>query len=390
MNLKELVGAVQEAELVEYCREMVRIKSVNPPGDEMAMAEYVANVLKSIGLEVKLLKHSSSRASVLAILRGSGQAPALLYSAHLDTVPLGAEQWIHEPFAAETLDGKIWGRGSADMKGGLAALLVMAKIMANSGLSIKGDLIFAITAGEEVDSLGAKNVASYPDLGPVQAIIVPEPSYNDIYIAEKGALWLEISTYGKTAHGSMPALGKNAVMMMVELIKGLENFFIPFESHAMLGGFSMSINTISGGIKTNVVPDRCVVSIDMRTVPGQDHHDIMARFQGLIKDLGKHDPDFKASIEITNDRPPIETSPKEPVVKMMVDIVADITGEIPIPKGVNYYTDAATLAPAFKAPMIICGPGHPGLAHQPNEYVEIEKLVQAAKIYTAATHQFLL
>lgn len=390
MNLKELVGAVQEAELVEYCREMVRIKSVNPPGDEMAMAEYVANVLKSIGLEVKLLKHSSSRASVLAILRGSGQAPALLYSAHLDTVPLGAEQWIHEPFAAETLDGKIWGRGSADMKGGLAALLVMAKIMANSGLSIKGDLIFAITAGEEVDSLGAKSVASYPDLGPVQAIIVPEPSYNDIYIAEKGALWLEISTYGKTAHGSMPALGKNAVMMMVELIKGLENFFIPFESHAMLGGFSMSINTISGGIKTNVVPDRCVVSIDMRTVPGQDHHDIMARFQGLIKDLGKHDPDFKASIEITNDRPPIETSPKEPVVKMMVDIVADITGEIPIPKGVNYYTDAATLTPAFKAPMIICGPGHPGLAHQPNEYVEIEKLVQAAKIYTAATHQFLL
>jgi succinyl-diaminopimelate desuccinylase len=390
MNLKELVGAVQEAELVEYCREMVRIKSINPPGDEMAMAEYVANVLKSIGLEVKLLKHSSSRASVLAILRGSGQAPALLYSAHLDTVPLGAEQWIHEPFAAETLDGKIWGRGSADMKGGLAALLVMAKIMANSGLSIKGDLIFAITAGEEVDSLGAKSVASYPDLGPVQAIIVPEPSYNDIYIAEKGALWLEISTYGKTAHGSMPALGKNAVMMMVELIKGLENFFIPFESHAMLGGFSMSINTISGGIKTNVVPDRCVVSIDMRTVPGQDHHDIMARFQGLIKDLGKHDPDFKASIEITNDRPPIETSPKEPVVKMMVNIVADITGEIPIPKGVNYYTDAATLAPAFKAPMIICGPGHPGLAHQPNEYVEIEKLVQAAKIYTAATHQFLL
>ena len=390
MNLKELVGAVQEAELVEYCREMVRIKSVNPPGDEMAMAEYVANVLKSIGLEVKLLKHSSSRASVLAILRGSGQAPALLYSAHLDTVPLGAEQWIHEPFAAETLDGKIWGRGSADMKGGLAALLVMAKIMANSGLSIKGDLIFAITAGEEIDSLGAKSVASYPGLGPVQAIIVPEPSYNDIYIAEKGALWLEISTYGKTAHGSMPALGKNAVMMMVELIKGLEKISIPFESHAMLGGFSMSINTISGGIKTNVVPDRCVVSIDMRTVPGQDHHDIMARFQGLIKDLGKHDPDFKAAIEISNDRPPIETSPEEPVVKMMVDIVADITGELPIPKGVNYYTDAATLTPAFKAPMIICGPGHPGLAHQPNEYVEIEKLVQAAKIYTAATHQFLL
>jgi succinyl-diaminopimelate desuccinylase len=158
----------------------------------------------------------------------------------------------------------------------------------------------------------------------------------------------------------------------------------------MLGGFSMSINTISGGIKTNVVPDKCVVSIDMRTVPGQNHHDIMARLQDLIKELGAHDSDFKASIEITNDRPAIETSSKDPAVKRMVDIVAEITGELPIPKGVNYYTDAATLAPAFKAPMIICGPGHLGLAHQPNEYVEIEKLVQAAKIYTAATYQFLL
>ena len=390
MNVQDLVTAVQEAEVVRYCQEMVRINSVNPPGNEMAIAEYVAETLTASGMGVELLKHTPSRASVLARLRGTGERPALLYSAHLDTVPLGAEKWLHDPFAAEIADGKIWGRGSADMKGGLAALLAMVKIAIQARLPLKGDLILAVTAGEEVDSLGAKAIASRTDLGPIQAIVIPEPSGNDIYVAEKGALWLELTTTGRTAHGSMPALGKNAILMMVKLIEGLERLPFPFREHAMLGGFSKSINTIDGGIKTNVVPDRCAITIDMRTVPGQDHQAIEAAILELIKALGKEDPDFKASLAVTNDRPPIETSLGEPAVKVLVDIVEEVTGTKPLPEGVNYYTDGASLVPAFKAPMIICGPGLPGLAHQPNEYLEIEKLVQATKIYTAATAKFLL
>ena len=199
-----------------------------------------------------------------------------------------------------------------------------------------------------------------------------------------------IDDHGKTAHGSMPALGKNAILMMIKLIKEVEDLSYPFREHPMLGGFSKSINTIEGGIKTNVVPDSCAVTIDMRTVPGQDHQAIQSAILERIAVLGKGDPDFKASVAVTNDRPPIETSPEEPAVKALVEIVAETTGTRPLPKGVNYYTDGASLVPAFKAPMMICGPGLPGLAHQPNEYVEIEKLVQAAKIYTAATAKLLL
>ncbi len=390
MKLRKFADSMQEMEVVRLCQEMVRIKSVNPPGDEIQIAEYIAQILDRAGLEVEIVKHSPTRASVLAILKSSRKIPPLLYSAHLDTVPLGAEKWSHEPFDAAISDGKIWGRGTADMKGGLAALIVAAKELAQSGLPFRGDLILALTAGEEVDSLGATYIATRTELGPVQAVMIPEPSGNDVYVAEKGALWLELTTYGRTAHGAMPELGENAVIMMVDLIKELQQLHIPFEEHHMLGGFSMSVNTIQGGMKTNVVPDRCVITVDMRTVPGQRHDLILKEVEDMIAALGRRNPGFKASVTTANDRLPVETSPDESAVQGFLDIVAELLGERPVPKGVRYYTDATALVPAFKAPMIICGPGDPKLAHQPDENIEVEKLIQSAKIYTMAAARFLL
>jgi len=389
MEKKNLLSLIKEAEVVKFCQELVRIKSVNPPGDELQAAEYVASVLKKLGLEVELIKHSPTRASVLARLKSSRKKPGLLYNGHLDTVPVGAEEWIHEPFRADVAEGKIWGRGTADMKGGLAVLMVVAKVLAEARLPLQGDLIIAATAGEEVDSLGATTVAARPNLGPVQAVVIPEPSYNDIFVAEKGAFWIEITTQGKTAHGSMPEMGRNAVMMMVTLINELGKMSFPYKEHPLLGGFTQSINTIAGGVKTNVVPDYCAVTVDMRTVPGQDHRAILGQVEDLIADLSRRLPDFKALVKVTNDRAPVETSPEEPAVQSFADVVAEVAGERPVPKGVRYYTDAVAFVPVLKAPMIICGPGDAKLAHQPNEHVEISKLVQAARIYTLAAAKLL-
>jgi succinyl-diaminopimelate desuccinylase len=307
----------------------------------------------------------------------------------LDTVPTGNEKWHHEPFDAEIAEGRIWGRGAADMKGGLAVLMMAAKALAEAKVPLQGDLIIAATAGEETDSLGALSIAARPDLGPVQAVVIPEPSYNDIYVAEKGALWLELTTRGKTAHGSMPDLGQNAIMLMVTLIHELQRLAIPCQEHPMLGGLTQSVNTIAGGMKTNVVPDHCVATVDMRTVPGQDHPAIVRQVEDLIADLSRRVPGFKASLSVINDRIPIETSPEEPVVQSFADVVAELTGHRPVPKGVRYYTDAVAFVPALKTPMIICGPGDTGLAHQPDENVEVSKLLQAAKIYTLAAARLL-
>ena len=389
MDGKKLVAKVRESEVVKFCQDLVRIKSVNPPGDELEAADYVASTLNKFGVDTELIKHNSTRASVLARLKGSGRKPGLLYNGHLDTVPVGAEKWVHEPFSGEVAEEKIWGRGASDMKGGLAAMMAAVKVLAESKVPLQGDLLLAATAGEEADSLGAKAISMMPNLGPLQAVVISEPSSNDIFVAEKGALWLELTTHGKTAHGSMPEQGRNAVVMMVKLIDELEKLTIPYEHHPLLGDFTRSVNTIAGGVKTNVVPDSCVVTIDMRTVPGQDHRTIARGVENLIADLSRRIPEFKASVRITNDRAPVETSPKEPTVESFAEVVTEVTGAKPIPKGVAYYSDAVVFVPVLKAPMILCGPGEAKLAHQPNECVEIGRLIESAKIFTLAGARLL-
>ena len=268
-------------------------------------------------------------------------------------------------------------------------MIVAAKVLAAADLPLGGDLLLAFTAGEEHDMLGAAEIAARSDLAPVQAVVVAEPSSNDVYVAEKGVLWLKITTYGKTAHGSMPHLGQNAITMMMALLSELDSLTVPCEEHPLLGGFTRSINTIGGGVKINVVPDRCEATIDQRTVPGQDHAAIVGQVEELIADLARRRTGFRASVEVINDRIPVSSSPEEPVIQRFYDVVAGVVGERPVPRGVNYYTDGVVFAPALKAPMIICGPGDAKLAHQPNEYVEVAKLVEATKIFILATAHLL-
>ena len=224
---------------------------------------------------------------------------------------------------------------------------------------------------------------------PIQAVLVAEPSSNEVYIAEKGVCWLKLTTYGKTAHGSMPDLGRNAILMMMTLLDEFQSLNVPYEVHPLLGHFTRSVNTIKGGVGTNVVPDQCEVTVDQRTVPGMDHNAIAQQVEELIADLEERIEGFRASVEVINDRVPVATSPDEPVVQQFYDAVETVVGKRPEPKGVNYYTDAVVFAPQLDLPMIICGPGQAGLAHQPNEYVEISKLVESAKIFTLAVAQML-
>jgi succinyl-diaminopimelate desuccinylase len=242
---EDLLNRIQETEVVSLCRDLVRFKSVNPPGDELEIAEYVAGVLREAGLTVEMVPHTPTRASVLARLKGSGEMPALFYTGHLDVVPVGAEEWLHDPFEGDMVEGELWGRGASDMKGGNAAMIAATKVLATANFPLKGDLILAFTAGEEGEQLGAAEIAARPDLAPVQAVVVAEPSYNDVYVAEKGAFWLQITTHGKTAHGSMPHLGQNAIMMMVALLSELDSLAVPYEEHPLLGGFTRSVNTIT-------------------------------------------------------------------------------------------------------------------------------------------------
>jgi succinyl-diaminopimelate desuccinylase len=381
---------LDEQALVRLTQELIRLRTINPPGDEALAAEFIAHRLQQAGMFAEVVSHAETgRASVVGGLRGSGQRPTLLLSGHLDTVPAG-ENWERNILSADVADGKIWGLGSTDMKAGVAALLMALEAIQHTGVTLRGDLLFAGTAGEEVDSMGAKRLVEQRKLGNVGAVVIGEPTANRVFTAEKGVLWLGLSTKGKTAHGSMPHLGVNAILHMTKLLQALEAARIPFQAHPLLGDFTMNVATISGGVKTNVVPDACRVTIDMRTVIGQDHQEILDLVRQLIDQLCADDPTLHAEVHAITERVPIDVPFADPQVQAFVSVRDAVTGQRSQPAAASFATDGSVFVPAYNAPMVICGPGLPEKAHQPNEYVEIDKLVEAARIYTLAALDLLL
>ncbi len=384
-----LLDRINESDVVNICRALVRYKTINPPGDELVAAQYVAGLLGQAGFETALVPIAETRASIVARLRGAGAAPALVLNGHLDVVPPGADPWMRDPFAADVAEGKIWGRGTADMKGGLASLLTAARLIAEANLPLQGDLIVVATADEEAGMSGAEAVIQQTDLGPLQAIIIAEPTNNQVGLAERGVLWLQLETFGKTAHGSTPHLGQNAILMMMALLAEFEKLSIPYIPHPILGNFTHSINAITGGVKANVVPDHCLATIDMRTLPSQDHRAIIRQVTQLVADLEKRITPFRGAVKLVKEHPAVETSSDAPAVCRFEQAYAQATGQPPIHATVRFATEAAVFVPALRVPAIICGPGDPAMAHRPNEFVEIRQLVEAAKIFTLAAVNML-
>lgn len=374
------VAADYARQVVELTRAMIRHDTVNPPGQERRLAEYLAHRLEELGLSAEVQAVAEDRANVIGRITGSGEAPPLILCGHLDTVPIGEAPWRFDPFAAEIAEGKIWGRGTSDMKSGLAAAVVAAGLVAASGARLKGDLIVAGTAGEEVDRIGAIRLIEGGVL-PAGPLLIAEPSENEIYTAEKGALWLEIVARGRAAHGSMPELGVNAIEHLARAVLALRNEDFPHQPHPLLGRPTLNVGTIRGGSRTNIVADSCAVTVDIRTVPGQDHGAIVRQVTRLLDRIGAAGPECPTEVRVLNDAPPIETDAADAFVRDVVRSVADAARRQATPTGVMYYTDAAALVPALNVPMAICGPGRKELAHQVDEYVEINTLIEAVGIY---------
>ncbi|MBI3989200.1 MAG: M20 family metallopeptidase [candidate division NC10 bacterium] len=385
---EKVLHAIDERLIVELTQEMVRTETVDPPGDELTLAEPLATRLTTLGFDPQVLPFQGRRANLLCRIPGSGEKPALIMSGHLDTVPFGHEPWEHHPLSAVIADGKIYGRGASDMKGGNAAMIAAAHAVLRTGVPLQGDLILALTAGEEVDSVGAATLIRNGELKRIGALIVAEPSNLQTYTAEKGALWLEALTKGKAAHGSSSHLGKNAITPMADFILKVLRLKLPHHSHPILGGPSLNVATIEGGFKTNVVPDHCRLTLDFRTVPGQEHDEIVKMIEGLLKEAAT-DGEVSAELFTINNRRPVETSPDHLFVTLFQEAAGEVISQPPPIGGAAYYTDGAVYVPALKVPMVIFGPGDAALAHQVNEWVDIEKLKIASKVYALAALRFL-
>ncbi len=336
------------------------------------------------GIDSQVDIWDDNHANIIATLPAMGDRPGLLFASHLDVVPPGQAKWNTEPFEPVEKDGKIFGRGSADMKGGIAALASAMTEIAAEKIKLQGQVVFAATAGEETDSCGAKRfVAQNKDtLKPLAGIIIPEPTDFQVVTAHRGMLWLQIETTGKTAHGSMPHLGINAITSMNTLLNKLETHSIPHANHS-LGECSMSINEIHGGEATNVIPDHCLIRIDIRTLPTQQNENIVQSFQQILDELKGTVKDFDAKISVIRSVEALETDNDSDFVKAFCDSV-----RIEKTTAVGFTTDAPFFAP-LNATTVIFGPGHPSACHKPNEYIDFDDVQKAKQYYKNLIVNFL-
>jgi succinyl-diaminopimelate desuccinylase len=359
---------------VDLTRKLVQIETVNPPGNERRCVALLEKILTDAGFVTRRYEFAEGRTSLIATCSG-GRGLPICFTGHLDTVPIGSRAWSVDPFEAEIIGDKLYGRGSSDMKSGVAAFVCAAINLANELRGGPG-VVLVLTASEETGCQGAQHLASLDGvLGDVGAVVVGEMTANYPLLGHKGALWLDIQTEGITAHGSTPENGVNAVYRGAHIVTKLENFGFNVAPHHILGSASVSVGTFTGGVTTNTVPDSASVGVDVRTIPGMEHSSIK---DSLAQYLG----DDVAVVESTVDLQGVLTNPDNEWVREVFATVRKYHEHELEPKGASYFTDASVLKNAYPgAPIIILGPGEPSQAHRTDEYCYITKIQTATKIY---------
>lgn len=359
---------------VELTKQIVRMNTINPPGEEEACARHLGALLEAAGCSVAYHKLGEKRASLVARIGGSDDKAPLCLTGHIDTVPLGAAQWSKDPFAGETDQGRLYGRGTSDMKCGVAAF-VAATVALAAKLERSPGLELVITAGEEIGCEGAFDlVRQQGALGRAGAVIVGEPTSNYPYVGHKGAFWLYARTRGVTAHGSMPERGDNAVYKAARAVTALEHFHFDNPPHSLMGQATLNVGTMHGGLNVNSVPDEAAIAIDIRSVPTSRHDDIR---RALQEKLG-----VEVELETIIDLDSIYSEPDQPWIQQLFDITEPYLGKRPEPQVATYFTDAAALTPAYgNPPTVILGPGEPQMAHQTDEYCVIKHVENSVALY---------
>ncbi|HUQ25033.1 MAG TPA: M20 family metallopeptidase [Burkholderiales bacterium] len=359
---------------VALTKTLLQFDTINPPGRERDCARHAGAMLQEWGYQVEYHEYADQRTSVIARAGGSDAKAPLCLTGHLDVVSLGTRRWSHDPFSGETAGDKLYGRGSSDMKAGVAAILIAARSMAKK-LSGTPGVVLVLTAAEEGGCIGSKKLAETQLLGRAGAIVVGEPTSNYPFVGHKGSLKFNASFRGVSAHGSMPHLGENAVYKAARAVAKLEGFDFKAKKHTIMGEPTLNVGTFEGGSGVNLVPDLAKIGVDIRTVPGVDHKQVMKRIKTILG---------KAEVEVFSDLPPVWTAPDDEWMQRVFEICKPVLGKKPKARTATYMTDAANLLKVYSgAPTVVLGPGEAQMAHQTDEYCSMERIGEAVAIYEA-------
>ena len=384
MNIKSFVTLNEVAELTS---QLIKIPSYSGlVNQEQAVGLYIYNFFKDNSIDVELIEVLKNRYNVIAKIKGEGSGRSLMLTGHMDTVP--AYDMSISPFSGEIKNGSVYGRGSCDMKGPLASMIMALIGIKRSGIKLKGDLIFAAVINEEQTSEGTEYIVRN---GPkTDAAIVGEPTNMDIAAGHRGLEWLEIKIKGKTTHGGTSNQGINAISKAAKLITEIENNLIPKmkeKNHWLIGGPTLNFGKIYGGDQPSTVAGECSIELDRRWIPSENYEQVFNDFYEIFDKIKKEDPEFDAELkQIYGDvnmmvHRPMEIDINDPVVKCLENSLLMVNEVNPSIVSFPAWTDASLLSNYAKIPTVVFGPGNLAKAHSKEEYIEIEQLYKALQVY---------
>jgi acetylornithine deacetylase/succinyl-diaminopimelate desuccinylase family protein len=387
---------IDEKKLKELLRNLVQIESHREVlGQEARIADFISSWLQNSNIKVEVRDVTNGRGNVMGSIEGCGNGYSLMLNGHMDTVPIYAWDADVGPFSAEEKDGKIFGRGSCDMKGGLAAAMIAMETIRKSNVKLKGNLVITAVIGEEGScSIGTKEIIRN---GPrTDMAIVCEPTNMNVSVAQKGSSKIFITTRGKPAHTGTPEKGINAIMKMVDVIQSLRTDLFPYlarRKHSLLDSPRLTVAVIEGGERTDVVPASCQIQMSYRYLPGDTPEEMMKKISEILEDLKSRDPNLEFEVsEPVRYFPwkyekevfkalPMETPENHRIVNVLKKNIEHVTGDSARIAGAYGWTDASLLVNEGNIPTVIYGPGSQEQAHSPEEYVNVDQVTEAARVY---------
>ena len=405
LNAREttFIQSINKNELISLIQDLVQIDSVIRPetgNTEHNVACYIIDwIRRELDIEPIICEVAPNRENIILTIDSGHPGPCLMIEGHMDVVSEGDKAaWKYDPFGAEIIDGRIYGRGSCDMKAGDAIALLIAKSFRRTDQPWIGKLRLGIVCDEEGMMIGIKHLIKNGYADDVDACLIPEPEENNLCISMKGAIRAIVRVKGKMAHGAMPLAGINPNTRLARIILAFEEYEkqekIRCGVDPYLGLPSITFTVIQSPpagspAQLNVMPAEAIAYVDIRTTPAQNHDAVKKKLQSILDELSGSDPDFKAELEFIEDRPVVSISKDEPIAAVSAQAYKDVTGKDPIWNGVPGATDGTFLSAWKNIPCIVNGPGPRHIPHQIDEYVEIDEAYECAKIYALTASRFL-
>ena len=422
--MDNVLSHIDKDEVVSLTRQLIRIPSVYRPergGNEEQVALFVAQRLEDMGLAVSVETVAPGRPNVIAVLHGNAPGKTLMFEGHTDVVTEGdPAEWTHPPFEDQVEDGRIYGRGACDTQGNLAAAMLALQAIKRSGVPFKGKIVLGVPVDEEGMMLGIKHFIQQGWADDVDAAIICEPEENQVCVCQKGALRVKIETCGVMSHGAMPLSGFNPLRPMAQIILRIQQ--LERDEIERLGkdpflGFPSFTPTVlqapaGGDAQLNVMPSRCRLLLDVRTIPGQDHDTLKRQLKDIVGEV-EHEThndltqgfecqtrealqpglaktlSFEASVDVFEDRPWTQTPQEDPIVATVARAVRRITGKEAVYNGVPGATDGTFLFSEKNIPIVTTGAGDRMVPHHKDEWVDIETLYQTTQIYALSALLYL-